>query len=379
MDEGKVLRQLSAQEQELINATNDLSIHLLKAEYFQNKNENFMFSPVSVGMSLGMIYNGVGEKEKIQIQQIMGLESLVEKELNKSYNELLSFLQLSNKHMDISYANSLWFSQDIDINEGFRTRVMAYYDAEITELNFRKPSSYEYINNWGAIKTNGDFQKLVKIAPPASSNIFLVNALSLNTKWKRQGFPFNTSRDFHSGNGSMQKINTINWNGLSIKSNESEDYSFLEIPFENDQFIISLVQAPKEETLNDFVESFTIAELDFLTNNSTEYKANISLPEMDFDADGSIKSTLSNLGLDNLFLSTTGLSPSFLNNSVQISEVSHLSKINLNKVPHNQHFDTSFSDMGLKTIYVDKPFIYFVRDRITNTVLFTGYYSNPVE
>ena len=69
----------------------------------------------------------------------MGLESLVEKEINKSYNELLSFLQISDNHMDISYANSLWFSSELNIQEDYRSRVMAYYDAEISELNISRP------------------------------------------------------------------------------------------------------------------------------------------------------------------------------------------------------------------------------------------------
>ncbi|MCK5367887.1 MAG: hypothetical protein KAQ62_05020, partial [Cyclobacteriaceae bacterium] len=109
-DNNKALRKLSMQERELINSNNLLSLDILKAEYVQNKNENFFFSPMSVGMALGMVYNGVGDEEKFQIQNVIGLESLVEKEINKSYNELLSFLQVSNDQMQITYANSLWYS-----------------------------------------------------------------------------------------------------------------------------------------------------------------------------------------------------------------------------------------------------------------------------
>ncbi len=77
IDGNKILRKLSVQDQELINATNSLSLDVMKAEYLQNGQENLFFSPVSVGMALGMIYNGVGENEKSQILHILGLESLV--------------------------------------------------------------------------------------------------------------------------------------------------------------------------------------------------------------------------------------------------------------------------------------------------------------
>jgi len=281
--------------------------------------------------------------------------------------------------MDISYANSMWFSNDININEDFRTRVMAYYDAEITELNFTKPSSFEYINNWGSMKTNGQFDHLIKFAPPPSSNIFIINALSLNTSWKQPEISFTTVREFYGNNDKKVNINTINWNGLNVKLNENEDYSFLEIPFENDQFMLSLVHTTQNGILNDFMESFTFDELNYLADNSTAYKANISLPEIQFSSDKSIKSTLSNIGLNELFLSTTDLTPSFLDRRSQISEINHLSKITLDKNPVNHQAEASFINPCLKTFLVDKPFVYFVHDKITNTVLFTGYYSNPLD
>ena len=377
INENKVLRKLSAQEQELINSTNNLSMDILKVEYLQNKHENFFFSPVSVGMALGMVYNGVGEVEKSQIQHIMGLELLVEKEINKSYNELLSFLQVSDDQMDISYANSLWFSTDIDINEDFRSRVMAYYDAEISELNFRKSSSLDFINSWGDLKTNGSFEKLIEIAPLKSTDIFLINAFSLNSRWKENNNSFQTKRDFFNSKGNKLKINTINWDGLNVKLNENENYSFLEIPFENDQFFISVVQPEDQESLNDFMGSFTIDKLKSLTENAYEFKANVSLPNIDFSSDKPLKSTLSNMGLNDLFLSTTDLSPSFIEKNRQISEINHMAKINVKAGINNYNNAAEFTDSNLKSVNVNSPFLYFVREKHTKTVLFAGYFANP--
>jgi len=378
IDENKVLRQLSVQEQELIRSTNTLSLDIIKAEYLQNKDENFMFSPVSVGMALGMIYNGVGEHEKIQIQSIMGLESLVEKEINKSYNELLNFLQISSDHVDISYANSLWFSYDIDINEDFRTKVMAYYDAEITELNFNKPSAFDYINSWGNMKTNGSFDKLINITPLASNDIFLINAFSMNTNWKQSNGIFRSTLNFYTDGGEKHEVNTLNWDGLNVKLSENEDYSFIEIPFENDIFLFSVIQPEQVGYLNEFMEIFSVDELEYIHNASVEYKANISLPEIDFNSDNSLKSTLSNIGLNDLFLASTDLSPSFTNGNQQLTDVNHLSKIQLGRNMIGLPNANTFSNTNLKSVVVNKPFLYFVRDKHTNTVLFAGYYSNPI-
>lgn len=374
LDENKVLKKLSVQEQELINATNSLSLDILKTEYAQNNGDNIMFSPISVGMALGMIYNGVGEEEKLQIQNIMGIESLVEKEINKSYNELLSFFQVSNDQVNISYANSLWFSDNINIQEDYRTRVMAYYDAEISEFNFRKSSSLELINSWGSLKTHGNFENLISIVP--SKDIFLVNAFSLNTSWKHNATNFQISRDFYNSKGEKLEVNTNNWNGLHVKINENDAYSMVEIPFENDQILLSVIQPEDFGSLKDLISSFTLIDLQQLSEEALEFKANVSLPKINFSADRAIKKTLSSIGLNSLFLSSTDLSPSFLEQNTQISEINHLAKINL----HKNQIDlgsSSFNDSNLKSIYVNKPFIYFVKDKYTQTVLFAGYYQNP--
>ena len=198
VEEQKILKKLSPQELELIQATNNLSLNVIKTEFQQKNNENFIFSPISVGMALGMIYNGVGEREKSKIQQVTGLESLVEKEINKSYNEIITFLQLHYDPSDIFCANSLWFSYGIDINENYRTKMMAYYDAEISEISFGKKTTLQFINNWGSLKSGGQLNHLTKLTPPSNYNIYLVNAFGVNASWQNGSFFYKACQLYQS-------------------------------------------------------------------------------------------------------------------------------------------------------------------------------------
>ncbi|MCG8311294.1 MAG: hypothetical protein MI975_28155 [Cytophagales bacterium] len=377
IEEHKVIKKLSPHELELVNSTNHLSVDLLKAGYEINNHENFMFSPVSVGMALGMIYNGVGEKEKTQIRHIMGLESLAEKEINKSYNELLSFLQVSNNQLNISYANSLWFSHTMDINEDFRTRVMAYYDAEISELNLKKQSSFDFINTWGSLKTNGNFEILINPAPSITSEIFLINAFGLNTGWEMGNGFFRSKREFTNAKGEKLEVRTLNWEGMHVKLEENDHFSFIEIPFENGQFELSVIQPMQLSSMNEFVRSFTLEDLNEVTENSFEYRANVSLPAINFNSEIPMKKTLSLIGLNELFLPTADLSPSFIDGDKQISEIQHLAKINLSPYVSAATIAKSTFDPGFESIFVNKPFLYFIKDRHTRSVLFAGFYSSP--
>jgi len=176
MDEDKINSNLSSQDRILIEANNKLSIDLLRASFENNDTSNFFFSPVSTGMALGMLYNSVGNAERETIEQVAGYESLELMEINKSYNQLLNFLAFKGGKMQLSCANSMWFSSDISINEDYRSTMMAYYDAEVSEINFSKKTSMQYINNWGHLKTNGQITGLIATPPAQNSRIVMVNA-----------------------------------------------------------------------------------------------------------------------------------------------------------------------------------------------------------
>jgi len=377
LDQNKVLRKISVQEQELINSTNRLSLDILKAEYSRNQKDNVLFSPVSVGMALGMIYNGVGEVEKAKIQQVMALEVLMEKELNKSYNELLNFFHLTNSQLDIAYANSMWFSHDVDINEDFRTKLMAYYDAEVTELNYKKPSAVEYINSWGNLKTNGSFEHLINITPSKSEDIFLINAFSLNTSWKTEGNIYRSTSTFNVRDGATQEVETLNWDGADIRYNHQGEFAYFEIPFENDVVLLSIIQPEDSRSLSSIMEEISSDELRFLSSSAESLKANISMPEVDFNNSTSLKTTLSGIGLSELFMSNANLSPSFASGNRHLSDIKHLSRIRTKSHQLSYQSTASFSNENLVELNVNDPFIYFVQDKHTNTVLFAGYYVSP--
>ena len=361
IDQNKVFRKISAQEQELIKSTNQLSLDLLKAEYTKNDAKNVFFSPVSVGMALGMIYNGVGEVEKSEIQHVMNLELLVEKDLNKSYNELLNFFHIANEQFNISYANSLWFPLEVKINESFRTKAV------------------EYINSWGSMKTNGNFEQLIKIAPTNTEDIFLINAFGLNTQWKQANDLYRSKSQFYLGNGAIQQVRTINWKGVDIRLSEQDDYSYFEIPFENDLVLLSVIQPQTANALSTVIDDLSLDDLANLRSSAFELKADVSLPEINFNTEGSIKDALSDIGLSNLFLTSTNLSPSFGDGNRRLTDISHLSKIKTNSRALAHHETATLGNQQLMAVNVDRPFLYFVQDKHTNTVLFAGYYSNPFE
>jgi len=375
VDEQKILKKLSPQELELIQATNDLSLNILKAEFQQKSDENFIFSPISVGMALGMLYNGVGEKEKDQIQRVTGLESLVEKEINKSYNEIITFLQLNYDPSTVFCANSMWFSYGLDINENYRTKVMAYYDAEISEINFGKKTSLQYINNWGHLKSGGQLEKLISITPSSNYDIYFVNAFGVNASLSNSRY-FISPLEFTTGGGEVVKINSINIDKANISVSDGDDYKFIDIPLNEQNFIFSIVNPGASVALKDLIAQYNYDELINLANDQQFISANVRIPDLSFASENNLRNTLSNIGLKDLFLPTVDLSSSFITKNKGIADINQVAKFKINGMMSSEE-NPAFTNPDLTLISFNRPFLYFVRDKQTKSVIFAGYYTNP--
>jgi serine protease inhibitor len=375
IDESKINKNISAQDRILIDANNELSISLLRASFENNDTANFFFSPVSTGMALGMLYNGVGETEKESIVSFAGYESLELMEINKSYNQLLNFLALKGGKLQLTCANSMWFSSDMPINEDYRSTMMAYYDAEISEINFAKKTSLQYINNWVHFKTNGLFSSLIATPPAQNSRIVMVNAFGLNTSWTNGSY-FNGSGSFSLWNGKKAIIPTVNLSNTYAGISNEMGLQFLEFGLKDENLRFSTIQLQSSEILESLLENLTPTRLDNLAKNARYAFTNLSLPEIPTAEKISLKSVLSSYGLSSVFAEGADLAPSF--NSANRS-VSAMEQTAMLQFSQPELHTTEFTNPDLQLKSLNLPFLYFITEKQTGAILFAGYYLSPIE
>ena len=205
----------------------------------------------------------------------------------------------------------------------------------------------------------------------------MVNAFGLNTSWEKNNNYFLTKSDFFTTQGEKLDAQTMNWDGINVSMNENDDYSFIEFPFEGKSFFFSVIVPQDWSTISELMQSFSISDFKNIRENSYGVKANVSLPDIDFTNDKPMKSTLSHIGLEDIFSKSVDLSPSFIETNRQISEINQKSVITLEPDVFSNQRSLSFSNRDLIALNINKPLLYFVRDKTTKTVLFAGYYASP--
>ena len=147
----------------------DLDLEFLKLE--NKKEENLIYSPLSIKYALLMLKDGADG------------ESL--KQLNKLLNDVKVSTYESNENM--SLANALFIKSDVseELSENYKNIIHNTYDGLVTEDTFESPDN---INKWIEEKTLKLIPEMLDSIDP--DMVFaLVNALGIDMEWENKFIP----------------------------------------------------------------------------------------------------------------------------------------------------------------------------------------------
>ena len=145
------------------NGLEKFDLAFLKLE---NKNENVIYSPLSIKYALQMLGEGANNNTKTQIDSIIGNYKY------KKYN--------NNKNM--SFANAMFIKDNFknQIVNDYTSNLKNRYNAEVITDSF---SSAKTINNWVKDKTFNLIDDLVSDEEVEPLDFALVNALAIDMYW----------------------------------------------------------------------------------------------------------------------------------------------------------------------------------------------------
>lgn len=197
----------------------NLISYIEKSEDF--KGENFVVSPVSIKLALGLAIEGSNGETKTELLDALGVENETTlRELAEEMNDISKVVDIRVEE-DKKYAievneskflvsNSIWKNKDKDgkLKEEYKKSVLENYYAKAEEIN--ESCLVESVNNWVKEKTNGLIPNVVNDSAK-ESNTILVNTIYLNDSWS-DGL-------FDEYNTKTKKFSTI--------SNEKVDKDFM--------------------------------------------------------------------------------------------------------------------------------------------------------
>jgi serpin B len=333
-------------------------------------------------MAIAMTYNGAASTTKKAISQTMSFAPLTEQELNESFKSLSGLLTGIDKQVTFTSANSIWHSNQIALQPAFTGLNREFFDAEIKGLNFSDSGSPAVINTWVKEKTKGKIEEIVESIRP-DQLLFLINAIYFKGAWTYQ-FDKKLTQDasFQLADGSSSTVKMMALKNASYSLYQDNSKTVVDLPYGNKQYSMTLIIPVQNKQIPDIEQEVTDENLTTWLKEANASSLDLYMPKFTLDYELQLKETLIAMGMGEAFSDQADLSRMVegVSKGIAIGDVKHKTFIEVNEEGTEAAAVTSVDIVVTSmppAVYVNKPFLFMIREKSTGTVLFIGKIMNP--
>ncbi len=370
-------RALSAAEVEVIGASNRFAFGLLAQA--SRPGENLFLSPLSASMALGMTMNGAAGETWNQMRDVLGFGGLGEGEINTAYESLLELLVGLDPSVETAVGNSVWTRQGFPVHADFLAAVRETFDAEVAELDFASPSASGRINGWVKDATKGRIEDIVPAVIPGDVVMYLINAIYFKGPWTFRFEPSDT-RDapFHLDDGSTRTVPLMRLR-RDLPYLENDRFQAVDLPYGGRAFSMTIVLPRRDVSVDSLLASLDATAWQDMTGGFRETDTEVFLPRFRMAYERTLNDDLAALGMVDAFDQRADLSRLSPVGGLRISSVRQKSWVEVNEEGTEAAAATVVTvvESAPPGIRADRPFLFFIRERLSGTILFAGKVASP--
>ncbi|GER53396.1 serpin-like protein [Striga asiatica] len=393
--------KLSMDLRKLIAAQTDFSLRLTKQLISTHvKDNNFVFSPLSIHVVLAMVAVGSGRPAREQLLRYLMFDSI--EELNSLSSQISTRLLADGGSLGgplLSIANGVWVERSLALKPAFNQTIENAYGSAVGHVDFRNQSDVvrEAVNAWAEEKTNGVIKNLL---PPNSvtsaTKLILANALYFKGAWASKFNPSLTKvHDFFLLNGSSVRVPFM----TSSKDQFAlpfDDFKVLKLPYEKGQdtrnFSMYFFLPNARDGLRALVEKFGSIS-GFIEHHMPHERVEMGdfrLPKFKISFDFEASKFFKKQGLVLPFRGglTEMVYSSPNNPSLEISLFFHKAYVEVDEQGTEAAAASACVNVVGCSMYskpvdvfdfvADHPFLFVIREETSGVVLFVGQVVNPL-
>ncbi|HNT28254.1 MAG TPA: serpin family protein [bacterium] len=368
----------------LTAANTDFAFRLFRSIDAQEPGKNLFIAPFSISVALAMTYNAARNDTQDQMSHTLGYDPFSVSEVNDHFRALLDSISFVDVAAVLKTANSFWLSSGWSprISADFIQLLKDDYDSAVgfyDDIN----EGCSLVNDWIAEQTE---DKITDMLDPAGLDptivFFLVNALYFKSSWTTPFEEHDTVTDtFTRRDGTTVEVPFMRMeNQFSVCGNEG--YSLLRLPYGREKIALYIVKPSSSLSIDEQLSGLTSAIVDQCIADPLDSGLVLELPRFKLDYFVELGPLLVDMGMPLLFSKSADLSGMQNGgNDLYIDFVKHRAFITV---------DEKGSEAGGATVVaglpkssplwrMSVPFLFFIRDDRSGTILFLGKVENPIE
>nr|ABS87365.1 lospin 13 [Amblyomma americanum] len=367
----------------LAKAHNHFAVNLLKRLATENPSSSVCFSPTSIATAFGMAYAGAGGSSEAQLSSVLGHTEvgLTDKSrVLKAYKRLLELTSSPNVTLEV--ANMVLAQENLQIAESYRQQLHDVFDAQLRSVDFATdgPRVAAEVNAWVREKTRGKIDGILSENRQLDMVLFIVNAVYFKGTWVTKFDPAETQNKpfFNLGTTEVSKPAMQLTSRFPYTRLDALNAAAVEIPYSGDMFsmVVLLPDSPTE--LAALRDGLSLAVLEDVGNNLSSVLVELRLPKFDMSLRYDLMPTMRALGLNVVFGNGANFSGISASTPTRISDAVHKAAVEVNEEGTVAAAVTGLSFPHLVVppppvqFTVDRPFLYYIRYRGNNRILFIG-------
>ena len=342
-------------------------------------------SPISVSYLLGMLHEGADGKTRQQINDVLGLGGSVE-QINKYFKKKMDEASKVDPKVTVKTANCIFFKSGQKLIPQYKADMQKYYDAQIEATNFNSSNIVNKINNWCKTHTDGMIPELVKKEEVNRNRLavmYLLNAVYFKASWTKEFDPQET-RDMVF---KKQDCTTVKHKIMHLETRaaygQNDLCEMLCLPYGKGDYSMYALLPCEGKTIGDVIQSLSAQKLEKQRKQEmTTCKVDILLPCFTSEMETNLIGVLSSMGMPLAFSEKKAEFPNMLqghNDDLYVSLMKQKAKIEVNEEGTKAAAVTvaEMSEKGIdyiETFHALRPFIYYIVENNTGTILFMGTY-----
>jgi serpin B len=377
---------ITLKSQKIVEADNEFGLDIFKRIYENEKQTNFMISPLSLSMALSMAYNGAETETKAEMAEVLGIDDFSREEINKTYRSLIDALTTVDPKVAMEIANSIWYSNRYYVEQSFLDVNSTYYDAVVNEADFSSPGTVDDINQWVSDKTHEKIPEIIDEISPEMV-LFLINAIYFNGTWAKEFNPESTQElSFEVSNNNYVPVEMMGREDtLDYFSNDV--FSSIRLPYGDGNFSMMVLLPNRDKTVQDVTNILSPKNWkSWQQEFSVTENVDIRMPKFKIEYEKTLNEMLMDMGMNLAFTTSadfSGINPA---RDLFISFVKHKTFVEVDEegteaaaVTIIGFVNTSAGTSGPQKIYFhcDRPFLFAITEKETGAILFMGKVGNP--
>jgi len=353
--------------------------------------DNVFISPYSISMALAMTYAGASGETEMAMRETLGFS--LREETHPAFDELQAALDAratrdvpggpgkdTTDAFQLEVANALWGSAEYPFSEAYLDLVDEHYGGGFNEADFGSDpeAERERINQWVADETGGRIEGLIpKNSLSAQTVLVLTNAIYFMAGWQ---LPFDsdetTESTFRALDGSESTVSMMHQN-LQTNYADLPGAQAVELPYVGGK-VSMVVIVPDEGEFEAIHTELSGSTLFGIFEALGEASGDLRMPKFEYEFNTELSEAFKTLGMEAAFGSGADFSEMVdSGDGPGIDDVFHKAFVSVDEEGTEATAATGVSTVVSAPptsfdLTIDRPFLFCIRDRPTDAILFLG-------